>query len=105
MITITILTRLLNNEDGRLPFSRKGVMGTAARMACWLCCSCLIFHFQKGFAHMAIEEGASSEEQSSSFSTPSSSFSWAIGVRQVVYIALGIALYAILSIIFNLIQL
>lgn len=46
---------------------------------------------------MAYEESASGGERSS--------FSWGIGVRQVVYIALGIALYAILSIIFNLIQL
>lgn len=48
---------------------------------------------------MAFEESPGIEEHSSS------SFSWGIGVRQVVYIALGIALYAILSIIFNLIQL
>jgi energy-coupling factor transport system substrate-specific component len=34
-----------------------------------------------------------------------SRFTWTIGVRQVVYIALGIALYAILNIIFNLVQL
>lgn len=34
-----------------------------------------------------------------------SRFAWTIGVRQVVYIALGIALYAILNIIFNLVQL
>jgi len=62
--------------------------------------------FQKGFPFMALEENAGTEEQSSSFETPaSSSFSWGIGVRQVVYIALGIALYAILSIIFNLVQL
>jgi energy-coupling factor transport system substrate-specific component len=30
---------------------------------------------------------------------------WSVGVRQVVYIALGIALYAVLNIIFNLVQL
>ncbi|HTK05579.1 MAG TPA: ECF transporter S component [Ktedonobacteraceae bacterium] len=30
---------------------------------------------------------------------------WSVGVRQVVYMAVGIALYAILSIIFNLVQL
>jgi energy-coupling factor transport system substrate-specific component len=54
---------------------------------------------------MAYEEGANIEEESSTVETPASSFSWGIGVRQVVYIALGIALYAILSIIFNLIQL
>lgn len=54
---------------------------------------------------MAYEEGANVEEQSSSFEAPSSVFSWGIGVRQVVYIALGIALYALLSILFNLIQL
>jgi energy-coupling factor transport system substrate-specific component len=54
---------------------------------------------------MAYEEGANIEEQSSTVETPSTQFSWGIGVRQVVYIALGIALYAILSIIFNLIQL
>jgi energy-coupling factor transport system substrate-specific component len=30
---------------------------------------------------------------------------WTVGVRQVVYIALGIALYAVLNIIFNLVQL
>ena len=53
---------------------------------------------------MAFEESASSEETFETQS-PSSTFSWNIGVRQVVYIALGIALYAILSIIFNLIQL
>lgn len=60
---------------------------------------------------MAFEESASNEEQpayeeqSSAVETSSRAFSWSIGVRQVVYIALGIALYAILSIIFNLIQL
>ncbi len=30
---------------------------------------------------------------------------WGVGVRQVVYMALGIALYAVLNIIFNLVQL
>ncbi|HEV2659855.1 MAG TPA: ECF transporter S component [Ktedonobacteraceae bacterium] len=30
---------------------------------------------------------------------------WSVGVRQVVYIALGIALYAVFNIIFNLVQL
>ncbi len=30
---------------------------------------------------------------------------WSVGVRQVVYMALGIALYAVLNIIFNLVQL
>jgi energy-coupling factor transport system substrate-specific component len=65
-----------------------------------------MIYFQKGFPFMALEENAGTEEQSSSLETPSSSsFSWGIGVRQVVYIALGIALYAILSIIFNLVQL
>jgi len=54
---------------------------------------------------MAYEESASIEEQSSGIETPSSAFSWGVGVRQVVYIALGIALYALLSILFNLIQL
>lgn len=60
---------------------------------------------------MALEENASSEreisyqEASTSAKAAPTSFSWSIGVRQVVYIALGIALYAILSIIFNLIQL
>ncbi|HVU65808.1 MAG TPA: ECF transporter S component [Ktedonobacteraceae bacterium] len=54
---------------------------------------------------MAYEEGANIEEESSIVETSPSRFSWGIGVRQVVYIALGIALYAILSIIFNLIQL
>jgi energy-coupling factor transport system substrate-specific component len=71
----------------------------------------LISHFQKGFLLMALEESASNEEQSPYQEQPfsseasSSTFSWKIGVRQVVYIALGIALYAVLSIIFNLIQL
>lgn len=52
---------------------------------------------------MALEGSANNDEQN--LETPKSSFSWGIGVRQVVYIALGIALYAVLSIIFNLVQL
>lgn len=44
-------------------------------------------------------------EESSNILTPERRFSWSIGVPQVVYIALGIALYAILNIIFNLIPL
>lgn len=52
---------------------------------------------------MALEGSANNDERN--LETPKSSFSWEIGVRQVVYIALGIALYAVLSIIFNLVQL
>jgi len=51
---------------------------------------------------MAVEDSSNTTQTEE---RPSSSFSWSIGVRQVVYIALGIALYAILSIIFNLVQL
>ena len=58
---------------------------------------------------MATEENfssVSSEENDSPIRTERPSrFTWTIGVRQVVYIALGIALYAILNIIFNLVQL
>ncbi len=48
---------------------------------------------------------ATEENVSSVSTTRPSRFTWSIGVRQVVYIALGIALYAILNIIFNLVQL
>src|SRR6266496_1572548 len=53
---------------------------------------------QKGFSLMATEEGTNLvPERRESI--------WSVGVRQVVYIALGIALYAVLNIIFNLVQL
>ena len=46
------------------------------------------------------------EEQAKLIQRDREGFSpWAIGTRQAVYMALGIALYAILSIIFNLVQL
>lgn len=53
---------------------------------------------------MATEESSNLEE-SSDLVTPDRMFSWSFGVAQVVYTALGIALYAILNIIFNLIAL
>jgi energy-coupling factor transport system substrate-specific component len=102
-----ILTCFVNNQGKALVRGQEGkycrhAPGVLAIQFFWL----VLIHFvQKGYLFMAIEEGASNEEQSSLIETPSTSFSWAIGVRQVVYIALGIALYAILSIIFNLVQL
>jgi energy-coupling factor transport system substrate-specific component len=53
---------------------------------------------------MAQEENVSSVSTDSSAERQAGSI-WNIGVRQVVYMALGIALYAILNIIFNLVQL
>jgi energy-coupling factor transport system substrate-specific component len=43
-------------------------------------------------------------EERSTFANERESI-WSVGVRQVVYIALGIALYAVFNIIFNLVQL
>jgi energy-coupling factor transport system substrate-specific component len=59
-----------------------------------------LFVVRKDKFLMATEENISSVS-----TTRPSRFTWSIGVRQVVYIALGIALYAILNIIFNLVQL
>ncbi len=53
---------------------------------------------------MAQEENVSSVSTDASAERQAGSI-WNIGVRQVVYMALGIALYAILNIIFNLVQL
>jgi energy-coupling factor transport system substrate-specific component len=60
----------------------------------------LFVFYRKGQLRMAANE-TSEAISSERASRPSL---WAVGVRQVVYIAVGIALYAILNIIFNLVQ-
>lgn len=52
---------------------------------------------EENISSVGAERQAESERQAGSI--------WNVGVRQVVYMALGIALYAILNIIFNLVQL